>query len=125
VTTSIQFSEGTSVIVVLVPYKSPPSVLDTTREAVVLRVRDTSATGSYVASLPPGSLGLEFDDAWSALTKDMKTAKYFGTVKEALTYYESARDGLSLPEHARIIGALKRLSSGQRSCAPMNDLRSD
>jgi hypothetical protein len=99
-------------IVVLVPYKSPPSVLNTTREEMVLRVRDTSATGSYVASIPAGSLGLGFEDAWNALTKDMRTAKYFETVEEAMTYYESVRDGLSLQQHARIIDALKRLSDG-------------
>ena len=100
-------------IIVLVPQKNPPSVLDTTREAVVLMVRDTSATGSYVASLPPGSLGLDFEDAWSALTRDMKTAKYFETVEEAMTYYASVRDGLSWQEHARIIGALKRIGLGK------------
>jgi hypothetical protein len=98
-------------IAVLVPHKSPPRVLNTTREAVVLMVRDTSATGSYIASMPPGSLNLGFDDAWSALTKDMTTAKYFETVEEALAYYESVRDGLSLQQHARIIDALKRLGA--------------
>ena len=104
-------------IIVLVPQKNPPSVLDTTREAVVLMVRDTSATGSYVASLPPGSLGLDFEDAWSALTRDMKTAKYFETVEEAMTYYASVRDGLSWQEHAHILSALKRFGL-RRSPAP-------
>jgi hypothetical protein len=75
---------------------------------VVLMVRDTSATGSYVASIPAGSLGLDFEEAWSALTKDMKTAKHFETVEEALRHYESACDGLSLQQQARIIDALKR-----------------
>jgi hypothetical protein len=98
-------------IVVLVPHKSPPRVLNTTREGVVLMVRDTSATGSYIASMPPGSLNFGFEDAWSALTKDMTTAKYFETVEEALAYYESVRDGLSLQQHARIIDALKRLGA--------------
>jgi hypothetical protein len=84
-------------------------VLNTTREAVVLMVRDTSTTGSYIASMPPGSLNLGFEDAWNALTKDMKTAMYFETVEEAMTYYESVRDGLSLQQHARIVDALKRL----------------
>ena len=73
--------------------------------------RDTSATGSYSASIPPGSLNLGFDEAWSALTKDMITAKYFETAAEALAYYESVRDGLSLQQHARIIDALKRLGA--------------
>jgi hypothetical protein len=95
-------------IVVLVPHKNPPSVLNTTREEVVLSVSDTSATGSYVASMPPGSLTLNFEEAWNALTKDMKTARYFETVEEALRYYDSACDGLSVQQHARIIDALKR-----------------
>jgi hypothetical protein len=99
------------VIVVLVPHKNPPRVLNLSREEVVLMVRDTSATGSYIASMPPGSLNLGFDDAWSALTRDMTTAKYFESVEEALAYYESARDGLSLQQHARIIDALKRLGA--------------
>jgi hypothetical protein len=118
-TISIQSPERSvqSVIIVLVPQKNPPSVLDTTREAVVLMVRDTSATGSYVASLPPGSLGLDFEGAWSALTRDMKTAKYFETVEEAMTYYASVRDGLSWQEHAHILGALKRIGL-RRSPAP-------
>jgi hypothetical protein len=102
-----------SVIVVLVPHKNPPSVLDTTREQLVLTVRDTSATGSYVASLPPGSVGSDFEGAWSALTRDMKTARYFETVEEAMRYYASLRDGLSWREHACIIGALKRLGLGK------------
>jgi hypothetical protein len=112
-------------IVVLVPHKNPPSVFETTREQVVLMLRDTSATGSYVASIPPGALGSEFDVAWDALTKDMKTARYFETVEEALTYYEAPRDGLSLQQHARIIHALKRLSSGRNSCVTMHKLRAD
>jgi hypothetical protein len=95
-------------IVVLVPHKNPPSVLNTTREGVVLMMRDTSATGSYVASMPPGSLSLIFEEAWSALTKDMKTAKYFETAEEALRYYESVCDGLSVQQYARIFDALKR-----------------
>jgi hypothetical protein len=78
---------------------------------VVLMVRDTSATGSYIASMPPGSLTLEFDEAWSALTRDMTTAKYFESVEEAMAYYVSVRDGLSLQQHARIIDALKRLGA--------------
>jgi hypothetical protein len=44
-------------------------------------------------SMPPGSPTLGFDEAWSALTKDMKTAKYFETVEEAMAYYESVPDG--------------------------------
>lgn len=98
-------------VVVLVPYKSPPRVLNTTREQVVLMVRDTSATGSYVASMPPGSLTLGFDEAWTALTKDMTTAKYFETAQEALAFYSSPCDGLSPQQHTRIIDALKRLSA--------------
>jgi hypothetical protein len=98
-------------IVVLVPHKSPPRVLDTTREDIVLMVHDTSATGSYIASLPPGALNMGFEEAWSALTRDMTAAKYFESVQEAMAYYESARDGLSLQQHVRVIDALKRLDA--------------
>jgi hypothetical protein len=98
-------------IVVLVPHKSPPRVLNTTREQLVLMVRDTSTTGSYIASLPPGSLSLGFEEAWSVLTKDMKAANCFETMQEAMAYYETLRDGMSLQQHARIIDALKRLGA--------------
>jgi hypothetical protein len=96
-------------VVVLVPHCSPLRVFNATREQVVLMVRDTSETGSYVASLPPGLVGLGFEDAWSVLTKDMKSASYFESIQEAISHFESATDGLSLQQQARILDALKRL----------------
>jgi hypothetical protein len=48
--------------------------------------------------------------SWGTVSK-LKTAQRFETLEEALAYYESAPDGLSLQQHARIIDALRRLGA--------------
>ena len=80
-----------------------------TREEVVTSVSDTSATGSYVASIPPGLAMESFEGAWSALTKDMKVARYFETTAEATAYFEAA-DGTTLTvlKRANILSALRK-----------------
>ena len=79
-------------IVVLVPKASPASVFEATREQIALTVKDTSATGSYVASIPPGLAVGEFEGAWMAMTRDMVFARYFECNRPGCTtlIYDSA-----------------------------------
>jgi hypothetical protein len=97
-------------IVVLLSRFGPPRVLEMTREDVVAAVSDTSATGSYVASIPPGLALESFEGAWSAMTKDMKLARHFETPAEATAYFnDSAGAQLSVLERAHILSALRKL----------------
>jgi hypothetical protein len=78
-------------------------------------VTDTSQTGSYVASLPPGVVGTEFERAWIRLTLDLKDAAYFETVEAAQLHYRESRDGLNNVQHANILAALRKLAAAEPS----------
>jgi hypothetical protein len=98
-------------IVVLIPYTGVPRVFSASRDELVAMVSDTSKTGSYVASLPPGVIASEFESAWIRLTLDLKDARYFYTVDEALRYYEASREGLNNVQRANILSALSGLAN--------------
>ncbi|MDE2295161.1 MAG: hypothetical protein KGL36_06835 [Gammaproteobacteria bacterium] len=96
-------------IVVLVAHMKPVEVLRTTREEFVRRVRSVGESGQYLATWPPvASLG-EFEASWQKFTRDLKHARHFPDAGAALAHYEAQRGGLTLAEHARILGALRDL----------------
>ena len=74
-------------IIVLVPHAGALKVFAASAEEVVAMVSDTSETGSYVASLPPGVIAGEFEAAWIRLTIDLRHARHFDTVDDAWQYY--------------------------------------
>jgi hypothetical protein len=97
-------------IIILVPHRNPPSVLDKTPKEIVMMVRDTSATGSYIATWPPGETERAFEGAWVALTKDMKSAQHFETLEEAMKHYETVPPELTVHQHSRVVDGLQRLA---------------
>jgi hypothetical protein len=106
------------VIVVFVRKAGPPIVFEATRDLLVTMVQETSATGSYVATLPPGSVTNDFDSAWLRLTRDMQSAAHFETVREAIDAYRSDRGNLTMAQHSRILGSLLAIEDGRGNAAP-------
>ena len=98
-------------IVVLVPKASPASVFEATREQIALTVKDTSATGSYVASIPPGLAVGEFEGAWMAMTRDMIFARYFESLEVALKFLESPPPALTQHQFASVVDGLQRMAT--------------
>ena len=73
-------------------------------------VRDTSATGSYIATWPPGETESAFKAAWIALIKDMQSAHHFETLEEAMNHYATVPRELTLQQHSRVVDGLQRLA---------------
>jgi hypothetical protein len=101
-----------SVIVVLVPHKNPPSVFESTREAIIVMAADASAVTTHTSSIPPGLLAGDFETAWGVLTKDLRSAEAFDGVDDASAYYQKFPDGLSIQLHTHIMTALRRIKEG-------------
>jgi hypothetical protein len=98
-------------IIVLVPHAGAPKVFAASAEEVVAMVSDTSETGSYVASLPPGVVAGEFEAAWIKLTIDLRHAKHFGTVADAWQYYALNSYGLPNVRYVSILTALNAMGT--------------
>ena len=98
-------------IAVLVPHLNPPSVIETTRDGLVLMVTDASSTTTHTSSIPPGLMAGEFKTAWAILTKDLRSAKHFDNARLALAYYRESSDGISVRQHAQILSALGRIET--------------
>ncbi len=96
-------------IVVLVPARGAPHVLDVTAEQVVLLARNAHADIPHTSSIPPGVYASEFDEAWAVLTKDMFHARYFDSVNEGLRFYSAARHPLAAHQTGAVMALLKRL----------------
>jgi hypothetical protein len=93
-------------IIVLVPHAGALKVFAASAEEVVAMVSDTSETGSYVASLPPGVVAGDFEAAWIRLAIDLQHARHFDTLDDARRYYALHRDGLPNVRHVSILTAL-------------------
>jgi hypothetical protein len=101
-----------SVIVVFVPHKNPPSVFESTREALIVMAADASALTTHTSSIPPGLLAGDFETAWGVLTKDLRSAEAFDSVDDAIAHYQAFPDGLSIPLNSHIMTALQRIKEG-------------
>ncbi len=98
-------------IIVLVPHKNLPSVFEATREAIIAMAADAGAT-SHTSSVPPGVLAGDFETAWGVLTKDLRCARRFDEVDDAIAHYRQFNDELTLQLQTLILTALGRLKGG-------------
>ena len=96
-------------IVVFVPHKYPPSVFESTREAIIVMAADASAMATHTSSIPPGLMAGDFETAWGVLTKDLRSAEAFETVDDAIAHYQAFPEGLSIQLNTHILTALRRI----------------
>ncbi len=98
-------------IVIFVPYRKPVAVFETTKEGIGLMAIDSSAGATHTSSIPPGLLAGDFESCWSVLTKDLQCAHYFGTVQQALEYFDVPKNGLTIQQHAAVVSGLMRIEA--------------
>jgi hypothetical protein len=103
---------GLFVIVIWVPHKNPPSVFETTREAIIVMAADVSAATTHTSSIPPGLLAGDFETAWGVLTKDLRSAERFDHIDDAIAHYQRFPECLTIQLNAHIMTALRRIKNG-------------
>jgi len=101
--------EGCEVIFVLVRKGNPPTVFQGSKDDIVLMQQETSATGSYVASIPPGVVAEAFEGAWLSMTCDMPFAQYFETLGQARAAFDSRPPSLTHREFILVHDGLQKL----------------
>jgi hypothetical protein len=88
---------------------NPPTVFEGSKDDIVLMQQETSAMGSYVASIPPGMVTEAFEGAWLSITCDMPFAQYFETQEQAQTAFDSRPPRLTHREFILIHDGLRKL----------------